>query len=111
MDPQILIDGRRLEALIVRSLERMAGIAEGLGLVGPALVSITLEGVEDVELTRARPGGRAHPPARGDAAQGHAAEPDHASGPGAPRTVRHPMADGRLAGRFAALRRRRLGRV
>jgi hypothetical protein len=44
--------------LIVRSLERMAGIAEGLGLVGPALVSITLEGVDDVELTRARPGGR-----------------------------------------------------
>ncbi len=57
-DPEILVDGRRLEGLIVRALERMAGIAEGLGLVGPALVSVGLEGVEDVELTRARPGGR-----------------------------------------------------
>lgn len=57
-DPDILVDGRRLEALIVRTLERMAGIAEGLGLAGPALMSVSLDGVEDVELTRAHPGGR-----------------------------------------------------
>jgi hypothetical protein len=57
-DREILVDGRRLEGLIIRALERMASIARGLGLVGPALVSVSLEGVEDVELTRARPGGR-----------------------------------------------------
>jgi hypothetical protein len=57
-DPQILVDGRRLEALIVRNLERMGEIASGLDLDGPALVGISLDGVEDVELTRARPGGR-----------------------------------------------------
>lgn len=57
-DPQILIDGRRLEASIVRNLERMAAIARGLDLDGPALVSVTLDGVEHVELTRARQGGR-----------------------------------------------------
>lgn len=57
-DPRVLVDGRRLEALIVRNLERMAAIALGLDLGGPALVSATLDGVEDVELTRSRPGGR-----------------------------------------------------
>ena len=57
-DPQILVDGRRLEATIVRNLERMAAIARGLDLDGPALVSVALDGVEDVELTRTRQGGR-----------------------------------------------------
>lgn len=57
-DPDIGVDGLGLEALIVRSLERMAGIAIELGLGGPALVSISLDGIEDVHLTRARPGGR-----------------------------------------------------
>ena len=57
-DPEILIDGRRLEASIVRTLERMAQIAGALGLDGPALAIIALDGMEDVELTRARPGGR-----------------------------------------------------
>ncbi len=57
-DPQIMVDGRRLEALIVRNLERMAAIANGLDLAGPALVSISFDGVEDVELSTARPGGR-----------------------------------------------------
>lgn len=57
-DPEILVDGRCLEGLIVRALEHMAGMAEELGLIGPALVSVGLEGVEDVELTRASPGGR-----------------------------------------------------
>lgn len=57
-DPQILIDGRRLEALIVWNLERMASIANGLDLTGPALVSISFDGVEDVELSGGRSGGR-----------------------------------------------------
>jgi hypothetical protein len=57
-DLEILVDGRRLEALIVRTLERMAAIAAELGLDGPALVQVGLDGVEDVMLTRARPGGR-----------------------------------------------------
>ncbi|MBY5421049.1 hypothetical protein [Rhizobium leguminosarum] len=57
-DPQIMVDGRHLEALIVRNLERMAAIANGLELAGPALVSISLDGVDEVELFAARPGGR-----------------------------------------------------
>ncbi len=57
-DPQILVDGRRLEAHIVRNLERMAAIAIDLDLAGPALVLVSLDGTEDVELTRARSGGR-----------------------------------------------------
>lgn len=57
-DPQILVDGRRLEALIVRNLERMAAIANGLDLAGPALVAISFDGVEDVELSGAQAGGR-----------------------------------------------------
>jgi hypothetical protein len=57
-DPQILVDGRRLEALIVRSLERMGAIAAGLSLAGPGIITLGLDGVEDVELARARPGGR-----------------------------------------------------
>ncbi|MEJ0092702.1 MAG: hypothetical protein WDN46_04505 [Methylocella sp.] len=57
-DPQILIDGRRLEALIVRTLERMGQIASALDLDGPALAIVALDGMEDVELTRAQPGGR-----------------------------------------------------
>jgi hypothetical protein len=57
-DLQILVDGRRLEALIVHSLERMAAIANGLGLAGPAVVAIALDGVEDVELSSAQLGGR-----------------------------------------------------
>jgi hypothetical protein len=57
-DPQILIDGRRLEAKIVRHLERMGRIVSSLELGGAGVFSISLDGVEDVELTRARPGGR-----------------------------------------------------
>ncbi len=57
-DPDIGVNGLGLEALIVRSLERMAGIAIELGLAGPALFSISLDGIEDVLLKRARPGGR-----------------------------------------------------
>ncbi len=57
-DPEILVDGRQLEALIVWTLERMASILIDLGLSGGALASVVLDGVEDVQLTRARPGGR-----------------------------------------------------
>ena len=57
-DPQILVDGLRLEAIIIRNLERMASITAQLDLAGPALIAVSLDGMEDVELTRARPGGR-----------------------------------------------------
>ena len=57
-DPEILVSGRRLEACIIRNLERMAAIAVDLDLGGPALISISLDGIQDVELTQARPGGR-----------------------------------------------------
>ncbi|WP_165929903.1 hypothetical protein, partial [Rhizobium sp. PP-CC-3G-465] len=48
---------RAHEALIVCTLERMAGIVDGLGLTGPALASIVLE-AEDVQLAQQQPGGR-----------------------------------------------------
>jgi len=50
-DEHILVDGRRLEAMVVSNLERMGQIAAKLGLGGPALVSVGLGGVEAVELT------------------------------------------------------------
>lgn len=56
-DPTMLVDGRWLEAQVVRNLERMTAIANELGLAGPAAISVSLKGMEDVELTRSRPGG------------------------------------------------------
>lgn len=57
-DPEIGVDGRGLEGLIVRTAERIARIAIDLGLGGGGLLFIGFDGVEDVHLTRARPGGR-----------------------------------------------------
>jgi len=57
-DPEILVNGQYLEALIIGNLERMSSIAAELGLGGGALISIGLDGVEDVQLTRARAGGK-----------------------------------------------------
>ena len=57
-DEQILVDGRALEGSIVANLERLAGVLAAIGLSGPGLVSIAFRGVEDVELTRPRGGGR-----------------------------------------------------
>ena len=57
-DPEILVDGRWLEGRIVTGVERLAGILVGLGLGGPSFLGIGFEGVEDVVLGRARPGGR-----------------------------------------------------
>lgn len=57
-DREILVEGRGLEKEIVRNLERMASIASELALHGPALVSVSLLGIEDVELSRSRAGGR-----------------------------------------------------
>lgn len=57
-DPQIMVDGRELECSIVANVERLAACLAEVGLGGPALLAICFEGVEDVELTRARGGGR-----------------------------------------------------
>lgn len=57
-DPHILVDGRDLEGRIVATIERLAACLAQVGLGGPALLAIGFEGVEDVELTRARGGGR-----------------------------------------------------
>lgn len=57
-DPYIMVDGRDLEGRIVASVERLAACLAEVGLGGPALLAIVFEGVEDVELTRARGGGR-----------------------------------------------------
>ncbi|MFT4052967.1 MAG: hypothetical protein QM681_00555 [Novosphingobium sp.] len=57
-DPEIVVDGRDLEAAIVTHLERLTRIAEAVGLGGPGLVAISFRGIEDVQLARVRPGGR-----------------------------------------------------
>ena len=57
-DPQIVVEGRRLEEDIVAGLERMGVALAELGLQGRTLVGITLDGVEDVVIIRARGGGR-----------------------------------------------------
>lgn len=57
-DPEIVIDGRDLERAIAEHLERLGGIVATIGLKGAALATISLRGVEDVILQRARPGGR-----------------------------------------------------
>ena len=57
-DPQIVVDGRELEAAIVAHLERLAGVLAAIGLTGAGIVAIAFRGMEDVELSRSRPGGR-----------------------------------------------------
>lgn len=57
-DPEIMIDGRELEAKIAEHLERLAEVLATIGLKGPGVVSVGLRGVEDVVLHRSRPGGR-----------------------------------------------------
>ena len=57
-DGDILVDGRWLEAMIVRHLERMGDLAQELGFEGPALAQVSLDGIEDVVLTRPRSAGR-----------------------------------------------------
>jgi len=57
-DPEIVIDGLSLEAMIVGAFARLGAALAELGLVGPTLLSIAFDGTEDVELSRARPGGR-----------------------------------------------------
>ena len=51
-DKDILVDGLELESTVVDNLEIMAASATKLGLGGSALVSLALEGVEDVRLIR-----------------------------------------------------------
>ena len=57
-DPEIVIDGRQLEFAIANGLERLGGLLAELGLSGRSAVQISFDGVEDVVLGRARPGGR-----------------------------------------------------
>ncbi|RUL79927.1 hypothetical protein [Dyella choica] len=51
-DRDILVDGLSLESTVVGMLENLATCAVELGLGGAALVSVTLDGVEDVRLMR-----------------------------------------------------------
>lgn len=57
-DPETVINGLELEREIVATVERLGGILAELSLGGPALLGIGFEGMEDVVLARARPGGR-----------------------------------------------------
>jgi len=57
-DQQIVIDGHALERGIIFWLERLAGTLPMLGLDGPGLIEVAFDDMADVELHRARPGGR-----------------------------------------------------
>jgi len=57
-DGRLEVDGRNLEARIIRMLEHMAALAVELGFEGPALASVALEGTERLALTMSRPNGR-----------------------------------------------------
>ena len=57
-DPEILVNGRAIEADIVEAIERLGSALAELDLQGRALVEITFDGIEDVVLVRARGGRR-----------------------------------------------------
>jgi hypothetical protein len=55
-DPDIPVYGRDVEQLLVNAVDRVAEVAHRVGLQGPALIGASLEGIEDVEIHRTRPG-------------------------------------------------------
>jgi hypothetical protein len=55
-DPQIVVQGLELERLLVDAVDRVATLSGRLGLSGPAVLTAALEGIEDVEIHRLRPG-------------------------------------------------------
>lgn len=57
-DNCLLYNGYQLEARVVRTLEHLARIAAELGFDGPAVAAVSFEGIEGLELTMSRGGGR-----------------------------------------------------
>jgi hypothetical protein len=57
-DPQIVVEGEALERGIIFWLERLASTLPALELEGPGLIEVSFDDMVDVELHRARPGGR-----------------------------------------------------
>lgn len=55
-DLDIAVQGRHIEALLVSAVDRIAMVADQIGLGGAVLVGAALEGLKDVEIIRARPG-------------------------------------------------------
>ncbi len=55
-DPTIVIEGKDIEIGLVKAVDRVATVASRIGLQGPAVVAAWLEGIEDVEIHRPRPG-------------------------------------------------------
>lgn len=55
-DPDIPVQGHEIESLLVMAVDRIALVAQDVGLGGPALVGASLEGLEGVEILRPRPG-------------------------------------------------------
>jgi hypothetical protein len=55
-DPQIVVQGLELERLLVDAVDRVATLSARLGLSGPAVLTAALEGIQDVEIHRPRPG-------------------------------------------------------
>lgn len=55
-DPEIVILGKDIEWHLVNAVDRVATVAHQIGLQGSALIGASLEGIEDVEIHRARPG-------------------------------------------------------
>jgi len=55
-DPQIVVDGLELERILVNVVDRASALVSKLGFHGPAILSASLEGIEDVEIHRSGPG-------------------------------------------------------
>jgi len=55
-DPTIVVEGKEIEVMLVNAVDRVAEVASRIGLQGPAVVAAWLEGIEDVQIHRSRPG-------------------------------------------------------
>lgn len=57
-DPEILVDGRQLEAIILSSAARLGRMLSALNLIGPGALSIRIDGMREAVLAADKPGPR-----------------------------------------------------
>lgn len=57
-DPTITVKGHDIERHLVKAVDQCAFVAQSVGLGGPALVSASMEGLDDVEMSSPRPSPR-----------------------------------------------------
>jgi hypothetical protein len=58
-DRTIIVEGRPLEGRIVETAQRLALLADEIGLSGPLVISVSLLGLEDVQITTSQRASRA----------------------------------------------------